>query len=390
MRILLRAPLLTTSGYGVHSRQVFEWLSEIKGIQLDVECLNWGMTPWILNKDYENGLIEKIMKCSKKIEPPYDVTFQLQLPDEWDPKLGKVNVGMTALVETDRCNPKWIDACNKMDYVVVPSHFTKSVLRRSGILTTPVEVIHEWYDENIDESNDSESLFDKEYEKIDTKFNFLMIAQLNGTNPEDDRKNIYNTVKWICEEFKDNKDVGLILKTNAGKGSTIDKKNTQNILKQMMNSFDKKLFPKVYLLHGNMSKKEISKLYKRKDVKCYVSATRGEGYGLPLIDAAAAGIPVVATNWSGHLDFLKDKFIKINYTLKEIRKEKVENRIFLEGFRWADPDPQDFKEKLKNFYENSESMTAMAKLLKNEINNDFSKKAIKAAYSSFFDKILNR
>ena len=35
-----------------------------------------------------------------------------------------------------------------------------------------------------------------------------------------------------------------------------------------------------------------------------ISFTRGEGYGLPLVDAAASGLPIVATNWSGHLQFL--------------------------------------------------------------------------------------
>ena len=78
--------MLTTSGYGVHSRQVFEWLSELNNIDLHVECLNWGMTPWMLKEEHEDGLIGKIMKCSKTLEPPYDVTFQLQLPDEWNPE----------------------------------------------------------------------------------------------------------------------------------------------------------------------------------------------------------------------------------------------------------------------------------------------------------------
>ena len=121
MKILLRAPVLTSSGYGVHSRQIFDWLHKMENIDLTVECLNWGKTPWLLNENLENGLIGKIMKYSKKLEPPYDITFQVQLPDEWDPSLGKKNIGITAAVETDRCNPKWVSACNVMDEVVVPS-----------------------------------------------------------------------------------------------------------------------------------------------------------------------------------------------------------------------------------------------------------------------------
>lgn len=382
MKVLLRAPLLTNSGYGVHSRQVFEWLYE-KGFDLDVECLNWGMTPWVVNGEYEEGLIKKIMNCSKKLSPPYDITFQLQLPDEWDPKLGKFNVGMSAIVETDTCNPKWVDACNQMDHIIVPSNFTKNVLKRSGILLKPISVIPEWFNQNIKiDDAKNKSLID-----FKTDFNFLIISQLNSQNPEDDRKNIFNTIKWICEEFKDNKDIGIVLKTNLGRGTTIDKKMTKALLTQMINLIGKKEFPKIYLIHGNMESNEIAELYNHDSIKCAVSATRGEGFGLPLIDAAAAGIPVVATNWSGHLDFLSDRFVKINYNLKEIREEKSDDRIFFKGFRWAEPDEKDFKFKISKIYENYEKFKNDSKILKKDIHANFSKIAIKKIYDTFFNDL---
>ena len=384
MKVLLRAPLLTTSGYGVHSRQVFEWLSELKNIDLHVECLNWGMTPWILNDKHENGLIKKIMECSKKIEPPYDVTFQLQLPDEWNPDLGKINVGMSAVVETDRCNPSWIQACNKMDHVVVPSTFTKRVLKRSGLLTTEVTVIPEWFDKNIEHEN---------FEKIDlgnikTDFNFMAIAQLNANNTDDDRKNIFNTLKWLCEEFKNDKSVGIFLKTNSGKGTTIDKKITKKIMQQMMTAIGKKEFPKIYLIHGNMRKEEVASLYNHEKINCFVSATRGEGYGLPLIDAAASGMPVIATNWSGHLDFLGDFFTKIDYELTPIRDEKEDKRIFFKGFRWAQPSESDFKKKVRSVVKNFQKEKETAMSLKEEVRQNFNNTAIKDKYNKFFKNIL--
>ena len=48
-------------------------------------------------------------------------SFQLILPNEWDPNIATYNVGMTAGVETTRCNPAWIQAVNQMDEVIVPS-----------------------------------------------------------------------------------------------------------------------------------------------------------------------------------------------------------------------------------------------------------------------------
>ena len=369
------------SGYGVHSRQVFQCLYDNKDIDLTVECLNWGMTPWMLNQNYEQGVIGEIMKCSRKIEPPYDVTFQLQLPDEWDPNLGNFNVGMSAFVETDRCSPKWIEACNKMNHIIVPSNFTKSVVKNSGILTTEISVIPEWFNDNL--SDATELNYD-----FDTKFNFLVVAQLNSQNPPDDRKNIFNTLKWLCESFENNKDVGIVLKTNSGKGTTIDKKITENIMKQIATVVGKKEFPRIYLFHGNMSKEEMAGFYKHENIKVMASATRGEGYGLPLVDAAASGMPVIATNWSGHLDFLKNKFIKVNYDMVKIRKEKVDNRIFLEGLSWAEPSEDHFKQQALSAYRDFDNHKKKAKDLQKEVNVLFSKESIKKQYNNLFQKIL--
>ena len=64
---------------------------------------------------------------------------QLQLPDEWDSNLAKKNIGVSAFVETDRCNPQWIDKCNEMDAVIVPSKFTDQLKRRNQcIVAHPV------------------------------------------------------------------------------------------------------------------------------------------------------------------------------------------------------------------------------------------------------------
>ncbi len=130
------------------------------------------------------------------VEPVYDLTFQIQLPDEWNSELGKYNVGITAAVETDKCSASWIDDCNKMDCVIVPSTFTKNVLKRSGILTTPVSVIPEWYHDAIDKETKDIEL------KLSTDFNFLTVGLLTDHRPEMDRKNLINTIIYFCEKFQ--------------------------------------------------------------------------------------------------------------------------------------------------------------------------------------------
>ena len=392
-KVLLRAPLLTNSGYGVHSRQVFTWLYSKKDIELTVECLQWGRTAWLLNGEHENGLIGKIMECSREIKTgDYDISFQVQLPDEWDSKLAKINVGITAAVETDKCTQKWVEACNKMDHIIVPSTFTKNVIKRSGLLKKPITVIQEWYNTSIgNKSKISKTLNDDRYEKIQQDFNILTIGTLTSTNSVDDRKNLINTIKWICEEFSENEEVGIVLKTSLGKGTTIDKMMCTEAVENIVKQYRKGNFPKISFVHGNMTSEEINALYAHPKVKIYASATRGEGYGLPLIEAAASGLPIVVTGWSGHLEFLnKDLVNLVDYDLVEISETRVDDRVFEKGFRWANPREESFKKQIRHVYENYHESREKAKQLKKIIWENFNSAKIKNSYEEVFRRLMEK
>ena len=380
--VLVRAPLLTTSGYGVHSRQLFRWLLNKDDIDLRTNTVPWGITSWIINPDYENGLVGEAMQRSSPTQNRPDVTFQLQLPNEWDPNLGKYNVGVSAVVETDKCNPEWINCCNRMDAVVVPSEHTANVLRETGKINVPLYVIGESF---TDECKDSEAL-DLD---IDTNFNFLVLGQLTDHDPYRDRKNVLFTLRWLCEEFADDPDVGIIIKTNTGKGTKIDRKATQGVLKGVLKEIRKGPYPKVHFVHGNMKPSEVAGLYKNESVKALVTATRGEGFGLPLVEAAACGLPVVATNWSGHLDFLDlGKWLKVDYDLVEIPKSRVDNHIFINQTKWAEPKEDDFKQTVRKFRKKPQKPQEWAKELKDKIHEKFSFDAIEKSYEKHFGKLL--
>jgi len=381
--VLIRAPLLSISGYGVHSRQIYRWLKTYEDINVRTHIVNWGRTSWLVNPDLHDGLVGDIMKSSTSEHKGFDLSIQVQLPNEWDPNLSRINVGVTAAVETDRCNPEWVECCNKMDAIIVPSNHTKNVLMNSGNLNVPVYVIGESYFDEIE----TPQLPELDIE-LNTDFNFLILGQMTGNNSENDRKNMFNTLKWLCEEFKDDPDVGIIVKTNSGRGTKIDRKLTGNILRNVLKQIRPGPYPRIHFLHGNMSQSEIASLYRNKKVKALVSCTRGEGFGLPLLEASASGLPVIATNWSSHPEFLNlGKWLKLPYELKEIDESRIDNSIFMQGSMWAEVNEFDFKKIVRKFYNKPQKPQEWAKQAVSEIRKNYSQVAICEKYDEVFRKI---
>jgi len=377
--VLLRSPALSFTGYGVHSRQIAKWLLS-KGDQIDLKfhVLQWGESTWYLDQNKMDGVIHDIFKSS--VDSKYrgvDVSIQVQLPDEWDPTLGKFNVGITAGVETDICNPKWIEKINQMNLVIVPSKFVKDTFIKTGGVTTRIEVVNEAFQE-FDESK-----IDTNFIDFRTSFNFLVFGQITGLNSLTDRKNTFSTVKWLIEAFKDDPSVGIVVKTNAGKNTIKDRNFCKSIFEKLISQCRKGPFPKIHLLHGDLSEEEVFSLYRHPKIKALVTTTRGEGYGLPILEAASQNLPVIATNWSGHLDFMNEgKFIGVDYKLANVHDSKLDGRIFIKGQKWAEVQEDDFKRKVTKFKSSPTLPREWSVALGEKLRNKFNIEEIKRQYDS--------
>lgn len=382
-KVVLRAPVLSQSGYGVHSRQIARWLLDRKDVDLVVHPVQWGVTPWHLNAASHDGLIGRIMERAKDDKGPFDVSFQVQLPNEWTVGLAKKDVGVTAGVETTICNPDWIANINAMNSVIVPSTLVKSTFEHTAATAlNSVHVIPESYIDAIDSPIIESGI------EFNTKFNFLLVGQMTSRQADTDRKNIFNTIKWFCETFENDPEVGLIIKTNNGRETKIDRRVTLDILRQVISQVRKGPYPYIHLLHGTMTDQEVASLYRHSSIKAFITLTRGEGFGLPVLEAAASGLPIIATNWSGYLDFLKfGKFIKVDFELKQIHKSRVDKTIFMPDARWADVVEIDAKKKMQKFREKPDVPTQWAQELKYKIRENFSFKAISNSYDAFWDQL---
>lgn len=382
--ILVRGPLLSESGYGNHARQVFRWLlKNHSNCEIRVQVLPWGNTSWYVDPSAENGLIGEIMKRSGPIDKKFDISFQIQLPNEWDPSVANTNVGVTAVVESDVCNPTWIEACNRMNVVVVPSTFCESTLRKTGNVTSPIHVIPESF---IPEILEGESSIDLE---LETSFNFLILGTMTGNNPHNDRKNIFFALKWLCEEFANDPDVGIVLKTNVGRGTRLDWPQVESVIRNVINEVRKGQFPKIHIIHGIMPSKEVAGLYTHPKIKALVAPTRGEGFGLPILEAAASGLPVATTEYSGHMDFMKHgKFVKFEYDMKEIHESRCDPHIWIKGSKWAEVREVDFKKKLRKLKSSHVTPKQWAEELAVKIRKTHSPESIDAEYESRIGHLL--
>ena len=395
--ILVVAPALSASGYGEHARLVLRSLkAHEEHFEIFFKNINWGQTGFTIDVEEEREWLEELIIKTQSYEAHggnYDISVQVTIPNEWN-RLAPVNIGVTAGIETTKIAPQWIEKSAIMDKIIVPSEHAKygfentiynAINNATGeqVLlknTTEVQVVHYPVKDISPEPLELE---------LSTDFNFLLVAQWGV------RKNLENTVKWFIEEFKD-EEVGLVIKANIRKNCLRDRRFCINKLKGLLSKYEDRKC-KIYLIHGNLTEGEMFGLYNDERIKAIVSATHGEGYGLPLFEAAYNGLPVVAPNWSGHVDFLyapkKDKkgkikskphFTKVDYELKPIQKEAVWDGVLVPDGKWCYPKEISFRGAIRQVYKNYGPAASNAKNLKSYLLKEFSKNKIYEMYASCF------
>ncbi len=389
MIVIIRGPLLSVTGYGVHTRQVWQWARSKKGWEVYASITPWGNCTYNINPAIEDGLIGDIMSRTSPLPNNADLSLQVQLPDEWDPNLAKKNIGITAGIEADRCNPSWISACAKMDKVIVPSEYSKLSFINGGVDPSLIVNVPEAITCGSKENKSTKAL-NNMLDMLPTDFNFLMFGQITSGNADADRKNTFNCLKWMCEEFSNNKDVGIVIKTNMGRLHCEDRRHTENMVSSALSQVRKGDYPRVYVVHGLMDTDEIGALYRHKKVKALCAPTRGEGWGLPLLDAASCGLPVIATGYSGHVDFLRyTKYLDVRYKLEKIPDSLVDERIWVSGARWAQPDEKHFKSRIKKFKNSPDIPTEWFEESKDKINEMFSLPSVLKHYDAQIGELID-
>lgn len=389
MIVLIRGPLLSVTGYGCHTRQIWEWARSKPGWEVYSSIVPWGHCTYYIDPLAEEGIIGDVMSRSGTPPRKPDVSIQVQLPDEWDNTLAHKNIGVTAGIEADKCSMKWVAACEKMDRVIVPSEYSKLSFINGGLEESKVRNVPEAMTCSFGETSNSNEISNK-LDNLSTDFNFLVFGQITAQNADTDRKNTFNCLKWLCEEFKNRKDVGIVLKTNLGRQTQQDKQATHEMVNRVIEVVRQGDYPRIHVVHGLMDRNEVGKLFTHSKIKALCAPTRGEGWGLPILDAAAAGLPIIATAHSGHMDFMKYvRYLDLDFKLVEIPETMADGRIWVPGAKWAEPSENSFKSRVRKFYKSPRIPKEWAEEGKQQIRKTFNLQSIFAKYDEALGDVID-
>jgi len=406
--ILIQAPVATISGYGARSRDIA--YSLINSGKYDVKIWNtkWGTTP--MNAlDPENKKHKVIIDClleNQNLPAQPDIFIQITVPSEFQ-QVGKYNIGITAGIETTIAAAQWIEGCNKMDLILTSSEHSKKVFVESvwekrdqqsnqviGVLKLekPIEVLFEGVDlDTYFVTDDINKTVDDQLRGIKENFSFLFVGHWLGGDFGEDRKNVSAMIRIFLEAFKgkaSHNQPALILKTSQADFSPLDRedilKKIDSIYKSMKTT---KRLPKVYLLHGDLSDEEMNSLYNHPKVKAHITFTKGEGFGRPLAEASLSQKIIIASNWSGHLDFLKDAVL-LPGTMTNVHPTAAwENVILLES-QWFSVDYGYAANILKEVVDNYKNFKVMGKKQATNVKKNFSLEAMQQLLIQTLDKYV--
>jgi glycosyltransferase involved in cell wall biosynthesis len=186
------------------------------------------------------------------------------------------------------------------DQVWVPSHWGRDVLINNGVASDRIWVVPEGID-----SKQFHPYGRKLYNQ-DRPFRFLSVGKY------EQRKSFDETLQAFAQVFGNTPEVELIIKSNYFVDQDIKSQTLQR-------KIDDLGLTNVTVIWGSVEHDRIADLYRSCDV--FVFPTKGEGWGFPLIEAAASGMPIITVPYSGHTEFLNtipDSVIGVDYVLAPI------------------------------------------------------------------------
>jgi hypothetical protein len=398
---VISSPFDTFSGYGARSRDIIKAIIESDKYNVKLMAQKWGSTSWGFCNDHKEWkfLLDYQLHENKLTSKP-DIWMQISIPNEFQP-IGKYNIGCTAGIEATACKGEWVEGLNRMDMNWVSSNFSKKTFEditfikqdKQGNkvgevkLEKPIHVIFEGANLNIYKPLKPSEVKNINLDSIKENFCYLFVGHWMQGDFGHDRKNVSLLVKAFYEVFKNKKNPpALILKTSVGVASYISRDEILKRIKQIRKSVKSNNLPNIYVLNGEFNDSEMNELYNHPKVKSMVSFTKGEGFGRPLLEFGLTNKPIIASAFSGQLDFLNPEFTYLVPGILENVHPSAANNWLIQDAQWFKPDEGHIGNSLKDVFEKYKEYLIKGKRQGHYARTNFSYEKMQELVNNLLDK----
>lgn len=407
--IALAAPFTSYSGYGQYGRSIALMLIDLYKDNTDITVSLFDLTGGTLGQSEKFDLksskfnqIQTYIKANEQIQKQFfDIFMTVSIPMAFVQR-GLINIGITALAEVDKVHPQLIQHCNRMDEVYVMSDFNIDTLKHSMFklqderqikLNVPVDKIGVPFIQITSKGKTDITDF---ITSIPQKFLFLSVGEWLPGSIGNDRKDIGALISTFLRGFANNKDIGLVLKTNQGRSSLL----SQYGIRERMNEIAKGLgieitFPNVFFISGNLTQSQMLEIYNHDKIKAYVTFTHGESLGIPIIEFIGnTQKPAILPYHSGMLEYIKPEYSQI-LIHKQVQVHPELFQSFMREFvipesKWYTVDYQYSLFKMGQVVNNYNVVAERAKHQKEHIKQNYSKEKIQQKLALMLDKHLKQ
>jgi glycosyltransferase involved in cell wall biosynthesis len=333
--VVFRASIYDGSGYADEARGIIFGLYRA-GFPVRVEPFGLQQDEQKLLTGEEQEILEELKH--QRVDLARGVHFQHYPANDFNLAMrGRHRVGRT-MYETDSIPDGWSDSCEAMDEVWVPSAFNCETFASRGVSPKRLRALP---------GGINTALFRPGAEPFPIPkrrgFNFLSVFEWIQ------RKGADVLLQAYLREFKPGEDVALILKTYGRPNANADMFPRLAYFVERHMGMRLEDAPTILLLAPDfLPAADLPRLYASADA--FVLPTRGEGWGRPYMEALACECPVIATRWSGHMDFLHDG---ISYLVDcELVPVPWNNDVELSaGHRWAEPSVEHLRQLMRRVFE---------------------------------------
>lgn len=249
---------------------------------------------------------------------------------------------------------QWARQLDFFDEIWTPSSLCQSAIS----LSANIPVIKMPYP--IERNSISSRMLDIAEGKSFDVFNFLTIFDIAS---DAERKNPLFVIRAFLDAHAGNNSVRLIMKTRNLDLDTLLSERLHRISNENKN---------IIILDGYMETHQLMNLYESADA--YVSLHRAEGFGLTISDAMSRGIPILATGYSGNMDFCNSADSRlVAYDLRLVGHNRPRYRS---NDVWAEPNLDDATDAFRDLVENHKTWVNRAARARLRLVKEFSVDAI--------------